>query len=68
MHQNEEDDSYTMSNSNVTSAIELKKNDIQMSTDEIKLFGKSKSRFPKGYKKVKLIGKGGCAVVYMAQK
>lgn len=66
VHQNDED-SYTFSNGG-NGVIELKKNEIKMSGEEVKLYGKGSSRFPKGYKKIKLIGKGGCAVVFMAQK
>ena len=38
---------------------------ILLSTDDAKLFGHN--RFPKKYKKLKMLGKGGCAIVHLGQ-
>ena len=38
----------------------------ELSAADLKLYGQS--RFPKGYKKVRILGKGGCAVVYLAKR
>ena len=36
-----------------------------MTKDEQKIYGLN--RFPKAYKKKKILGKGGCAIVYLAE-
>lgn len=38
---------------------------IVLGADDAKLFGQN--RFPKTYKKLRILGKGGCAVVHLAQ-
>jgi hypothetical protein len=41
-----------------------KSNKVSLTNEELKLYGTN--RFLKGYQKIQILGRGGCAVVYLA--